>query len=88
MGSIKELLNAISLYSSFTGLKPNLSKCEVAGIGLLKGLKEAVCGIKCIDLTKDAIKILGIFFPYNKNIELEQNFKKTIISIEKVLRMW
>ena len=24
----------------------------------------------------------------NKNIELEQNFKKTIIGIEKVLRMW
>ena len=25
---------------------------------------------------------------YNKNIEQEQNFKKTIIDIEKVLRMW
>ena len=48
----------------------------------------AVCGITCIDLTKDAIKILGIFFSYSKNIELEQNFKKTIIGIEKVFRMW
>ena len=27
-----------------------------------KGVKVAVCGIKYIDLTKDAIKILGIFF--------------------------
>ena len=36
----------------------------------------AVCGIKCSDSTKDAIKMLGIFF------------KKTIIGIEKVLRMW
>ena len=25
---------------------------------------------------------------YNKNIELQQNLKKTIIVIEKVLRMW
>ena len=58
LGSIKELLNTISLFSSFSGLKPNLSKCKVAGIGLLKGVKVAVCGIKCIDLTKDAIKIL------------------------------
>ena len=76
LGSIKELLNTISLFSSFSGLKPNLSKCKVAGIGLLKGVKVAVCGIKCIDLTKNAIKILGIFFLYNKNIELEQNFRK------------
>ena len=45
-------------------------------MGLLKGAKVAVCGIKCIDLTKDAIKIPGIFFSYNKNIKLEQNFKK------------
>ena len=49
-------------------------------------VKVAVCGIKCIDLTKDAIKILGIFL-CNENIELEQNFKKTVISIENVLRM-
>ena len=28
------------------------------------------------------------FFSYNENVELEQNFKKTIIVIKKVLRMW
>ena len=37
--SIKELLNTINYFSSFAGLKPNLSKCEVAEIGALKGLK-------------------------------------------------
>ena len=75
-------------FSSFSGLQPNLSKCEVAGIGLLKVVKVAVSEIKSIELTKDAIKILGIFFSYSKNIELEQNFKKTIIDIEKIFRMW
>ena len=84
MGSIKELLNTISLFSSISGLKPNVSQCEVAGIGLLKGVKVAVCGIKFIDLTKDVIKTLGIFFLYNKKYELEQNFKTTIIGIQKV----
>ena len=62
LGSIKELLNTISLFSVFSGLKPNLSKCKVTGIGLLIEVKVAVYGIKCINLTKDAIKILGIFF--------------------------
>ena len=76
LGSIKGLLNKISLYSSFLALKPNLSKCEVDGIGLLKGVKVAVCGIKCIDLTKDAIKILGIFFCIIKILNQNRILKK------------
>ena len=87
LGSIKELLNTIFIFSLLSGLKPNLSKCEIAQIGLLKRVKMAACGIKCTDLTKDAIKVLGLFFSYNENIELEQNFKKTIIGTEKVFRM-
>ena len=62
---IKELLNTINYFSSFTGLKPSPSKCEVAGIGALKGVNVAICRIKCIDLTKEAIKILGVFFSYS-----------------------
>ena len=50
--SIKELPNTINYFSSFTGLKLNLSKCEAAGIGALKGVKVEICGIKCTDLTK------------------------------------
>ena len=77
LGSIKELLNTISLFSSISGLKPNVSQCEVAGIGLLKGVKVAVCGIKFIDLTKDVIKILGIFFfCIIKNMNLNRTSKQ------------
>ena len=57
-----QLICLYYVFSSFSGLKPNLSKCEVAGIGLLNGIKVAVCGKKCTYLTKDAMKILGIFF--------------------------
>ena len=49
LGSMKELLDKISLFSSFSGLKPNLSKYGAARIGLHKVVKVAVCGIKCID---------------------------------------
>ena len=69
-------------------LKPNLSKCEVAGIGALKGVKVAICGIKCIDLTKEAIEISAVFFSYDKNLQLENNFRKTILNIERILKMW
>ena len=87
--SIKELLNAVNNISSLTGLKPNLSKCEVAEIGALKGVKVVICGIKCIiDLTKEAINILGIFFPYDIPLQLENNFTKTILNIKRILKMW
>ena len=70
------------------GLKPNLPKCEVAGIGALKGVKVAICGIKYINLTKQVIKILGVFFSYVKNFQLENNFRKTMLNIERILKMW
>ena len=38
------------LFSKCCGLEPNVLKCEIAGIGSLKGVKMAVCGITCMDL--------------------------------------
>ena len=72
---------------SFFGLKPNKSKCEVARIGVLKVAKPALCGMKCIDLRLNFVKILGIHFSYNKKTESNENFLKQIISIEKVLKL-
>ena len=69
-------------------MKPNISKCEVAGIGALKGTKMALCGIKCIDLRLNTVKILSIYFLYNKKIESDENCLKQITSIEKVLKLW
>ena len=86
--SVKELLNTINYFSSSWGLKPNLSKCTEAAIGALKRVKVAICGMKCIDLTKEAIKILGALFSYDKNLQLESNFKKTTGNIERFLKMW
>ena len=55
-------MKTFKLFSKFSGLKPNISKCDAAGIGSLKRVKMAVCGIKCIDLTTETIKILGVHF--------------------------
>ena len=55
--SIEELVKSFTSFSSFSGLKPNFSKCEICGLGPLKGVEIAVCGMQTVDLTKDAIKI-------------------------------
>ena len=49
--------------------------CEIAGIGVKKGVKMALCGMMWIGLTDDVIKILGIFFSYNEKFEQEKNFE-------------
>ena len=59
---IEELVESFTLFSSFSGLKPNISKCEICGLGPLKGLAMAVCDMKSADLTKDTMKILVIYF--------------------------
>ena len=69
VSSIKEMVNNFHIFSRFSGLRPNLSKCEIVGIGVLKGVKVAVCGIQCVDLVLDTIRILGMHFSYNKKLK-------------------
>ena len=65
-------------FSSFSDLNPNMPKCDIAGIGSVKGVERAACGMKNTDLTKDAVKIIGIKFSYNKDIQSELNFRTSI----------
>ena len=85
--SMIEVMRVFDIFSSFSGLKPKKSKCEVAGIGALKGAKTALCGMKCIELRLNTVKILGIHFSYNKKIENDEKFLKQITSTEKVLKL-
>ena len=47
---IINLLGIFKHFSQFSGLKPNKSKCGIAGIGVLKGVKVVLCGMRCINL--------------------------------------
>ena len=54
----------------------------------MKGVKVALCGMRCVNLHEDTFKILGIHYSYNKQLENDENFKKYIVKIENVLRQW
>ena len=66
------MVEAFYLFSYFSGLKPNL-KSEIAGIRALKGVQVAVCGLHCIDLNNDTLKISGTLFSYNEKLKEEKN---------------
>ena len=50
LASVKNLLGVFSYYLKYSGLKPNFSKCQIAGIKSLKDVEVVVHGIKCVNL--------------------------------------
>ena len=71
-----------------SGLRPNFSKCEIAGIGSLKDAKVALCGLESLDLTKETIKILGVHISYNEKLQDDINFCMTAKNICNVIKLW
>ena len=69
-------------------LRPNFSKCEIAGIGSLKDAKVALCGLKSLDLTKESFQILGLRISYNKKLQDDVNFCMTVKNICNVIKLW
>ena len=69
------------MFLNFSGLKPNLTKFETVGIGVLKGVQLAVCGMRCIDLNIDMLKILGTHFSYNGKLKQEKIFYNIVKDI-------
>ena len=86
--SIIELMNELNIFSNISGLKPNKIKCEIEGIGVLNGIQVALCGMKCVNLNNETVKILGVHFSYNKNLEQNKIFSGHILKIESILNIW
>ena len=74
--SVTEVIKTFNKFPLFSGFKINNAKCEIAGIGVKTGVKMGLCGIECIDLTNDVIKILGI-----------KNFLNHIVKMENILKL-
>ena len=46
-----------------------------------------LCGMKCVNLKNNTIKVLGIHFSYNKRLENDENYRRYIIKIKKLLKL-
>ena len=88
ISSIKVVLKDLQCFSSFSGLRSNFTKCKIAGIGVLKSVNVALCGMKCLDLTKECIKILGVHISYNRKLQDNKNFCDTIKNISNSIKLW
>ena len=50
----------VKYLSNLSWLKPNKTKYEVVGIGVLDGVQVALCGKKCVNSNNKALEILGV----------------------------
>ena len=48
----------------------------------------ALCGMECVNLKNNTIKILGIHFSYNRRLKNDENYIRYIIKNEKSLKLW
>ena len=87
VNSIKEMVNNFHIWSCFAGFRPNLSKCEIAGIAVLKGVEEPVCGMQCVYLAFDTTIVLGTDFSYYQKLKAERNVYSIMVNIERVLKL-
>ena len=67
-----EIFKVFDMFPIYSGLKPNMKKCEIAATGSLKGVKVALFEVNSIDLAQETIKILGLHFYYNKKFRDEK----------------
>ena len=82
------MVGTFHFFSNFSGLKLNLTKSEITSIGVLKGVQVAVCGMRCIDLNIDTLKILCTHFSYGEKLKEEKNFYKIVTDMQRVLKIW
>ena len=85
---MKIVFSLIDSFSKFSGLPPNVRKCEIAGTGILKKVNVALCYIKNVDLTKETIKMFDIHNSYIQKLQDDLNFRNSIKSTVNVIRLW
>ena len=88
LNSVKVILSSLDQFHTFSGLRSNLSKSEIAGIDVLKDANVALCALKIVNLTKESIKILGVHLSCNEKLQNELNFCTTIKNVCSVIKLW
>ena len=69
-------------------MKINMSKCELAGIGVKRSVLTALPGVNNVSLTNNCIKILGVNFTYDSKQFHEKNYIACIKKLQKIIQVW
>ena len=86
--SSKRVLKIMHEFDKYSSLRANVDKCESCWIG--KAKKKVSKPIKCrwTSLAKTSIKILGIYFSYDKKLAEKDNLYSLILDCRSLLNIW
>ena len=79
LASLERLLKIMKEFEKFSTLSANVEKCEACWIGKAKENESRPIKYKWASLTKKSVKILGIFFSYDKRLVEKYNFYSLIL---------
>ena len=75
-------------FREFSSLTINVEKCEASLIGRAKNRASKPIRCKRTSLTKSCIKILDIYFSYNKALAEKENFYSLSPDCRALLNIW
>ena len=81
----RNLLEIFILSEVISGLKVNTEKTEAIGIGKSEYIVDETLGI---NWRQDSIKITGVYFSYDENINRENNFNQSFKKLKNTLKVW
>ena len=88
LDSVGIIFATFDCFSVFSGMKINMSKCELAGIGVKRSVVTALSGVENVSLINDCVRILGVNFTYDQKLFIEKNYVACIKKLQKVLNLW
>ena len=88
IGSFIELNRVLDIFSSYTSLNINRQKSEVAWIGSAKSLCNDFLDFKYVDLNVSSIKIRGIYFSYDSEVNYQNNLARIKGNFVSSLNTW
>ena len=86
--SVNRILKHMKVYEVFSSFKVNVNKSKACWIGKVKGRTDKPLKCRWVCIQTDAIKTLGIYFSYDKQIANNKNFIKFIIDSRALLNIW
>jgi hypothetical protein len=86
--SFKELRNTLHIFSIYSLLIVNYDKSELAFLGTKPVTTDIHSECKIVDIHKDSIKILGIYFSMSNTLMEKLNFDRVFESFKTTLNMW
>ena len=82
--SLENMLNILSTFEQFAGLKLNKTKTEAMWMGKNRHNQNTPLGIKWVN----QINSLGIFFSYDTDYIMQKNFMDKEKEFKQILDMW